>query len=114
MEKFIIHENIWPWGKNTIFVTEKGDGVASLDFDNNNPGVAFLSVISVVPMSRGRGKATALLERCIEYCREQGMFRIDLVSVPQVYVKSFYEGHGFFEVADRGADGTVMTKLLYD
>lgn len=114
MEGFVLHENIWPWGGWTAkIITPDASGMVMLTFDRANPGVAFLSELTVVPDMRRRGIGTALLEKAIEYCRAQAQFRIDLVTVTKDFVMEFYQKHGF-DFAEERDGGIMMYKLLYD
>ena len=105
---------MWPWGWTAKIITNDASGMVLLSFDTiGNTGVCFLSELTVIPPMRRKGIATALLEKAIEYCRDHGMFRIDLVSVQKDFVIKFYEDHGF-EFGEERDGGVFMNKLLYD
>ena len=107
----IIHENEWPWGKSAEIVGYRGYGIVHLSFEKANPGVCYLSGLSVMPKFRRFGYATRLLEECEKYCNERGIFRIDLSSVQTDYVHQFYLKHGYVDIKEE--DGFIqMYKLL--
>lgn len=91
----IYHENKWPWGESVKVITPNGMGVVEMSFENNNPGVCYLSGLSVHPSMRRKGIATMLMYCCIDYCKQRGVFRIDLNSVKESFVVDFYKKLGF-------------------
>ena len=106
-----IHENIWPWGKSVIIIAESGAGVIELSFEKNQPGVAYLSNLSVVPLKRRMGVATKLLLDAQMYCLKSDIFRIDLNSVQEEWIMNFYHKYGFKDIEEN--EGFMrMYKLL--
>ncbi len=111
-KKTLIHENEWPWGTSAEIIGYSGAGIVQLSFENSNPGVCYLSGLSVEKGYRRLGYATKLLEECEKYCRRKGgIFRIDLSSVQTDYVHQFYLKHGFVDIKEE--DGFIqMYKML--
>lgn len=97
----ISHNNIWPWGKTSTLVWDDGSALVTLSFEDNNPGVCYLSGLSVVPAQRQKGRARQLMELAIRTCRSSKIFRIDLRSVKEPFVLEFYESLGFIELGER-------------
>ena len=106
-----VHENEWPWGKTVTFIYSDGVGTVDMSFEKNNPGVCYLSGLSVIPEHRRKGIALVLMEECINYCQKQGIFRMDLNSVMEDFVMNFYHKLGFVDIKE--SDGfMLMYKLL--
>ena len=97
---FIVHENKWPWGYTMDVISSRAEACVKLSFDNDNPGVCFLSGLSVLPQHRRKGFATNILDVCEQLCLERGIFRIDLNSVLTDYVQAFYKKWGFCPIKE--------------
>ena len=109
--ELVVHENTWPWGKTVSIVAFGGFAMVDLSFEKNNPGVCYLSGLSVIPTQRKQGYAKALMERAELWCRRSGIFRIDLNSVKEQFVMDFYHKLGFIDIEE--AEGFMrMYKLL--
>jgi ribosomal protein S18 acetylase RimI-like enzyme len=107
----IWHHNTWPWGKTARVITADASGIVEMTFEDCNPGVCFISGLSVVPSMRRNGIATHLMLRCESYCRENGIFRLDLNSVMEDWVLDFYKKLGYTAIKEEG--GFIqMFKLL--
>lgn len=110
--KTIKHCNQWDWGVSILITAKQGRAAVTLSFENENPGVCFLSGLSVVPEIRRKGVATALMRECIKYCKQSRViFRIDLSAKKEPFLLDFYKKFGFQEIKD---DGPVvrMTKMM--
>ena len=107
----IVHENEWHWGKSVDIVGYGGASIVHLSFEKVNPGVCYLSGLSVTDGYRRRGLATRLLEESERLCLKRGIFRIDLSSVQTEYVHQFYLKHGYVDIKEE--DGFIqMYKML--
>lgn len=109
--KLIWHHNSWSWGKTVRII--KSDGMATVEmcFEDDNPGVCFLSGLSVEKSQRRKGIATHLIFVCESYCRAKGIFRIDLNSVLTDWVQAFYKKCGYITIKEE--DGFVrMYKMI--
>ena len=109
---FVYHINHWPWGTTVSIVTSDGAGKVDLSFEKDNPGVCFLSGLSVIPEKRNQGIATRLLSDAIDSCRARWVFRIDLQAVKKDWLIEFYEKNGFSRCGERD-DFIQMTKFLF-
>ena len=107
----VVHENTWPWGQSLDFIADGGHGCVSVSFEKSNPGVAYISGLSVIPQYRRNGIATRLLKHCEDECKSRGIFRIDLNSVTEPFVVSFYEKHGFTKIREQD-DLILMYKII--
>lgn len=103
---FIAHTNYWNWGWSTHIIAEGGIACVTMSFDNDDPGVCFLSGLSVVPKHRRKGYATALMSFCEQMCKKNGIFRIDLRSVKVDFVLDFYHKIGYTSI--RESDGVIL------
>ena len=50
----VVHENEWPWGKTVTLIYAVGEGTVDMSFEKNNPGVCYISGLSVIPEERKR------------------------------------------------------------
>lgn len=91
----IFHYNTWPWGKTVRIIKSDGSAIVEMSFEDNNPGVCYLSGLSVIAPQRRKGIAKKLMFACESYCRENGIFRIDLNSVLTDWVQDFYKKCGY-------------------
>lgn len=98
----IMHRNEWPWGSTVTFITEDGAGIVDMSFENNNPGVCYLSGLSVLPKYRRKHIASMLLDKAISYCRGHNIFRLDLNSVQRDWLMDFYHRVGFIDIEEDG------------
>lgn len=96
-----IHENEWPWGKTVTLVIADGSAMVDMSFEKNNPGVCYLSGLSVVPEKRRQGLALNLMRECEYYCFKNNIFRISLNSVQEEWLMDFYHKLGFIDIEER-------------
>ena len=100
MRTLVWHHNTWPWGKTVRIIVGQGDAVVDMSFEDNNPGVCFLSGLSVIPPKRRQGIAKHLMLTCESYCKDNGIFRIDLNSVLEDWVIEFYKKCGYSPIKE--------------
>lgn len=98
--ELIWHHNTWPWGKTVRIIKSDGSAIVEMSFEDNNPGVCYLSGLSVIAPKRRNGIAKQLMFACESYCRENGIFRIDLNSVLTDWVQDFYKRCGYKSVKE--------------
>jgi ribosomal protein S18 acetylase RimI-like enzyme len=96
----VIHENEWPWGKTVTVIWSDGVATINMSFEKNNPGVCYLSGLSVIPERRREGLALIMMEECINYCQKHNIFRIDLNSVQRDWLMHFYHQLGFINIEE--------------
>ena len=103
------HHNEWPWGRTVTIITQDGIGTVELSFPKDNPGVCYVSGLSVLLPCRRQGIATYLMNECINYCltdnletHDNPIFRIDLNSVMEPFVLNFYHKLGFIDIKEDG------------
>lgn len=109
--KLIWHHNSWPWGKSVKVIKSDGSAIVEMFFEDDNPGICFLTGLSVIEPQRRKGIAKHLMFACESYCREKGIFRIDLNSVRIDWVQDFYKKCGY--IPRKEENGLVqMYKLL--
>lgn len=108
---YVMHHDKWNWGETVRLVTTDGCGLAWMSFGNGSPGVCYISGLSVVEEMRRQGIATNLMRECENYCRQRGIFRIDLNSRLEGWLIDFYKGLGFTQLYEE--DGEMkMYKML--
>ena len=109
--KLVWHHNTWHWGKTIRIITAGGGAIVEMSFENTNPGVCFISGLSVIPPKRKQGVAKHLMLSCESFCRDNGIFRIDLNSTLVDWVQEFYKKCGYTPLKEE--DGFMqMYKLL--
>lgn len=109
--KLIWHHNQWPWGKTITVVLANGGALVRMSFEDRNPGVCFVSGLMVIPPMRKKGIATHLMLACESYCRDNGIFRMDLDSVLTDWTQEFYKKLGYTPIKE--VDGFMqMYKML--
>lgn len=96
----VVHENEWPWGKTVTLIYTVGEGTVDMSFEKNNPGVCYISGLSVIPEERKRHIGFCLMEECINYCQKHDIFRIDLNSVQTDWLMAFYHKLGFQDIEE--------------
>lgn len=107
----IIHENRWSWGRTATIVMFDGEGLVDLSFEDTNPNVCYLHGLSVIPTERRKGRASIIMQEAICYCKQCGIFRIDLCSIQEPWLMNFYHKLGFVDVKEE--DGLMrMYKIL--
>lgn len=107
----IIHENKWNWGSTATIVRDDGAAIVDLSFEDNDKGVCYLHGLSVIPVRRRKGHARALMFLAQEYCKEHGIFRIDLCAVQEPWLLDFYHKLGFVDIKEE--EGLMrMYKML--
>lgn len=109
--KEYLYENEWPWGKSVYKIIADGAAQVDVTFDNEDPGVAWISNLMVVPEERRKGYATELMNWAIDYCKSHNIFKINLNSVEKNWVMDFYHKFGFKDIKEE--DGFMkMYKML--
>lgn len=98
--RLIWHHNTWPWGKTVRIIKSDGCAIVEMSFEDSNPGVCYLSGLSVIPPKRKQGLAKYLMLAAEAYCRQQGIFRIDLNSVMEDWVIEFYKKCGYSTIKE--------------
>jgi len=98
--RIIWHHNTWPWGKTVRAILDDASAIVEMSFEDINPGVCYLSGLSVIEPMRRKGLAKHLMLACESYCREQGIFRIDLNSVLTDWVQDFYKKLGYTPIKE--------------
>ena len=108
---YVVHQDVWGWGETVKLVTPDGFGLVSMSFSNGSPGVCYISGLSVVPEVRRQGIATNLMRACENYCKQRGIFRIDLNSRKEGWLIDFYGSLGYAQLFEE--DGEMkMYKML--
>ena len=96
--KIVEHHNDWPWGHTITLVTEDGGGIVELSFEDTQPGVAYLSGLSVAFEFRRKGYSKVLLDYAEKVCELKNIFRIDLSSSTEQFVLDMYHSRGFVDI----------------
>lgn len=80
---FIAHENEWNWGQSIHLVSTNGVACVTMSFESDNPGVCYLSGLSVIPEYRRQGYATALMNAAEFYSEILAKYKDAPASEPQ-------------------------------
>ena len=98
--KLYTHINEWPWGTTVTLVCNGGVGTVDMSFEKNNPGVCYLSGLSVLPDFRRQYIGLSLMNECFSFCKQEGIFRVDLNSVQEDWLMGFYHRLGFKDIEE--------------
>ena len=107
------HNNRWHWGETVDLIAVNGVAAVKISFEDENPGVAFVSGLIVREEHRRQGWASALLEAVEHECRQRGCFRIDLETyVEPAWLEEFYIRRGFTHKTGSQYPTVNLYKLL--
>lgn len=93
MEYF--HRNNWPWGKSTIINILDGAGTVKVTVEDDNPKMACISSLSVVPDKRHCGFGKQLLKMAEEEARVMGCTKVMLYAVVGEFTVEWYQREGY-------------------
>ena len=91
----VIHSNRWFWGIAEYIIIAGGNGTCKVCFEDRDPGVAYLSDVSVHISARGQGLGNELLKIAIERARLAGCKTLRLWANPNDWPIEWYKRHGF-------------------
>lgn len=86
-------------------------------FPDSDPGYGFVDVatpevsMGILPMWRGRGIGTRLLEALLAQARQAGLITLSLSVEPDNQARRLYERAGFLTVNDAGGALTMLLRL---
>ena len=93
-----IHRNEWPWGISYELIFDKGNGLASLSFENGCPG-SFLSSLSVLEEKRRKGLGSYILRYCEKLSKTNGKVFVQAYVDPEYpHNLEWYKKRGYKEI----------------
>ena len=51
----VIHHNYWYWGESYYIILDNGNGMITLQIDNNNKELGWITNLSVTDLARKKG-----------------------------------------------------------
>ena len=112
MMRTYIHKNVWTWGQTHTIVYLGGVGLVNISIENDDPTVAIIHGISILPKYREKGNGTKLLELAEEEAMKMGARRTSLATVPDSWMESWYKRMGYeFDSYDED-NLIILVKIL--
>lgn len=93
--KYIIHENLWWWGKSYVFVASDGKALVTLAIEDERPDAGFIHSLMVLESERQKGIGTMLVMTCEHMARRIGLKQIYLDARKGTFVIDWYRKLGF-------------------
>ena len=90
-----IHKNTWCWGRTHTIICWNGLGFVNISIENDNPSIAIIHGISVLPSFRGEGKGTAILTYAEKEAKEMGAYVVSLAVEPNSWMERWYKRKGY-------------------
>lgn len=90
-----IHKNTWCWGRTHTIVCHGGRGIVNISIENDNPLVATIHGVSVLPNNRENGIGTELIELAEREAYEMGASRVCLATEPDSWLEKWYKRLGY-------------------
>ena len=110
----IVHRNIWNWGRSDTIILAEGRAFCHVSIENDVPGAAWLSGVSVYEPSRGKGLGNHLLQAAEENARERGAKTICLWANLNDWPIEWYKrkGYVFSRLNVEGGHMALLKKSL--
>ena len=113
---YIIHENLWWWGKSYVFVTADGKALVTLSIEDERTDCGFVHSLMVLESERQKGIGTQLLKTVESKARQIGLQQIYLEARKGTFVIDWYRRLGF-EIYDENPKeskgNTVMMNKVF-
>lgn len=93
--KLVIHRNRWFWGDSEYVIYNGGDGVVSVQFQDDYPDTATLSCLSVLPSQRTMGIGSRLVGFAEHEALKRGAKRMELGAERDSWLVKWYERMGY-------------------
>ena len=91
----VLHINEWKWGKSFTIITLEGKAMIEVTISNDEPELAYLRGLSVIPSERRRGFGKALLAEAIQLAKSNGCKYVWLHADKESFVFEWYKKFGF-------------------
>ena len=113
---YIIHENLWWWGKSYYIITNDGKAMVGLSINDEHPEAGYVHSLIVLESERQKGIGTKMLEKAESIARNLNLEQIYLQARKGTFVVDWYRRHGFEIYDENPEDGggqvVAMNKWL--
>lgn len=113
---YIIHENLWWWGKSYYIITNDGKAMVGLSINEDHPKDGYVHSLIVLESERQKGLGNQLLQKVESIARELDLDQIYLQARKGTFVVDWYRRHGFEIYDENPEDGggqvVAMNKWL--
>ncbi len=113
---YIIHENLWWWGKSYYIITNDGKAMVGLSINDEHPEAGYVHSLIVLESERQKGIGTKMLEKAESIARDLNLEQIYLQARKGTFVVDWYRRHGFEIYDENPEDGggqvVAMNKWL--
>ena len=113
---YIIHENLWWWGKSYYIIPNDGKAMVGLSINDEHPEAGYVHSLIVLESERQKGIGTKMLEKAESIARDLNLEQIYLQARKGTFVVDWYRRHGFEIYDENPEDGggqvVAMNKWL--
>lgn len=113
---YIIHENLWWWGKSYYIITNDGKAMVGLSINDEHPEAGYVHSLIVLESERQKGIGTKMLEKAESIAMDLNLEQIYLQARKGTFVVDWYRRHGFEIYDENPEDGggqvVAMNKWL--
>ena len=110
--KKVIHHNYWFWGESYYIILDNGNGIITMQIDNDNKELGCISCISVTDKVKKKGLGNELLKECENLAKRLGLKEIYLSAEKDSFVFDWYKRKGFIKDKYRNKYLYRLTKQL--
>lgn len=100
---YIIHENLWWWGKSYYIITDDAKAMVGLSINEDHPKDGYVHSLIVLESERQKGLGNQLLQKVESIARELNLDQIYLQARKGTFVVDWYRRHGF-EIYDENPE----------
>ena len=108
----IIHHNYWYWGESYYIILDNGNGMITMQIDNDDKTSGCISGISVTDKARKKGLGDRLLKECENLAKDLKLQEIYLTAEKDSFVFDWYKRKGFIKDKYRNKYLYRLTKQL--
>ena len=108
----IIHHNYWHWGESYYIILDNGNGTITMQIDNDDKTLGYISSLSVTDSARNKGQGNDLLNACEELAKSLNIKELYLSAEKKSWVFKRYKRHGYIKYKYRNKYLYRLTKQL--
>ena len=108
----VIHHNYWYWGESYYIILDNGNGMITMQIDNDDKILGCITNLSVTDLARKKGLGDRLLKECEELAKSLGIKEIYLTAEKGSFVFDWYKRKGFIKDKYRNKYLYRLTKQL--
>ena len=92
---YVIHKNLWWWGKSYHFVTTDGKAMVCLAVEDDRPDCGCIQSLMVHESIREQGKGTELVRLAEDYAEQLGLEQVYLCARKHTFLVDWYRRLGY-------------------